>query len=83
MLCRYFAGVVKEGPLSNLDLMKRQPELVKEMVKIEGVFGNWYLDPDDPAIKNRDNLDFFEEKIPLQINKFKDTPLFPSSMHSS
>jgi len=45
-----------------LDLMKRRPELVKEMVKIEGVFGNWYLDPDDPAIKNRDNLNFWKKR---------------------
>ena len=45
-----------------LDLMKRRPELVKEMVKIEGVFGNWYLDPDDPAIKNRDNISFWKKR---------------------
>ena len=45
-----------------LDLMKRRPELVKEMVKIEGVFGNWYLDPDDPTIKNRDNLNFWKKR---------------------
>ena len=45
-----------------LDLMKRRPELAKEMVKIEGVFGNWYLDPDDPAIMNRDNLNFWKKR---------------------
>jgi len=45
--------VAKEGSL---------PELVNEMVKIKGVFGNWYLDPDDPAIKNRDNLDFWKKR---------------------
>jgi hypothetical protein len=29
------------------NLMKRRPELVNKMVKIEGVFGNYYLNPED------------------------------------
>ncbi len=45
-----------------LDLMKRRPDLVNEMVKVEGVFGNWYLDPDAPAIKKRDDLTFWKKK---------------------
>ena len=45
-----------------LDLMNRQPELVNQMVKIEGVSGNWYLNPDDPAIENRNNIDFWKKR---------------------
>lgn len=45
-----------------LDLMSRQPELVNQMVKIEGVSGNWYLNPDDPAIGNRNNFDFWKKR---------------------
>lgn len=45
-----------------LDLMKRRPELANKMVKIEGVFGNWYLDPNDPAFKKRNDLDFWKKR---------------------
>ncbi len=64
-MCKHLPEIMKANQTkidAFLDLMKRRPELVKEMVKIEGVFGNWYLDPDDPAIKNRDNLDFWKKR---------------------
>ena len=64
-MCKHLPEIIKENQKkvdAFLGLMKRQPELVKEMVKIEGVFGNWYLDPDDPAIKNRDNLEFWKKR---------------------
>ncbi len=36
------------------NLMERRPELINEMVKINGMFGSWYLRPEDP---NKDTLD--------------------------
>jgi len=64
-MCKNMPEIIKVNQAkidAFLDLMKRRPELVKEMVKIEGVFGNWYLNPDDPAIKNRDNLTFWKKR---------------------
>jgi len=29
------------------DLLKRKPELIDKMIKIEGVFGNWQMNPED------------------------------------
>jgi len=43
-------------------LFEKYREVGRILGKIEGVFGNWYLDPDDPAIKNRDNLEFRKER---------------------
>ena len=64
-MCKHMPEIMKANQVkidAFLDLMKRRPELANEMVKIEGVPGNWYLDPDDPTIKNRDNLDFWEKR---------------------
>jgi len=64
-MCKNISEIMKANQVkldAFLDLMKRRPELVKEMVKVEGVFGNWYLDPDDPAVKNRDNLNFWKKR---------------------
>ena len=36
------------------NLMERRPELINEMVKINGMFGSGYLRPEDP---NKDTLD--------------------------
>jgi len=64
-MCKHLPEIMKANQKKAdafLNLMKRKPELVNEMVKIEGVFGNWHLDPDDPAIKNRDNLEFWKKR---------------------
>ena len=45
-----------------LGLMRRRPELKNQMVKIDGVFGNWYLDPEDPTIKERNNVNFWKKR---------------------
>jgi len=45
-----------------LSLMRRRPELKFQMVKINGVFGNWYLDPEDPTIKERNNINFWRKR---------------------
>ena len=62
-ICKHMTEIVKANQKkidAFLDLMNRRPELVNQMVKIEGVFGNWFLNPSDPEIKNRNNVEFYK-----------------------
>jgi len=64
-LCKHMAEIIKANQAkidAFLDLMNRRPELANQMVEIEGVFGNWYLDPNDPEMKNRNNVQFFKRR---------------------
>ena len=64
-MCKHLAEIIKANQAkidAFLDLMNRRPELANQMVEIEGVFGNWYLDPNDPEMKNRNNVQFFKRR---------------------
>ncbi len=64
-MCKHMAEIIKANQVkidAFLDLMNRRPELANQMVEIEGVFGNWYLDPSDPEMKNRNNVQFFKRR---------------------
>ena len=64
-MCSHMAEIVEANQAkidAFLDLMDRRPELVNRMVKIEGVFGNWFLDPDDMQRENRNNVQFFKKR---------------------
>ncbi|MCX5697086.1 MAG: hypothetical protein NTU54_03825 [Candidatus Omnitrophica bacterium] len=53
-ICKHLPEAVKANQMkvaAFLDLMKRRPELVNQTVHIEGVQGNWVLNPED-ANKN-------------------------------
>ena len=64
-MCKHMAEIIKANQAkidAFMDLMNRRPELANQMVEIEGVFGNWYLDPNDPEMKNRNNVQFFKKR---------------------
>ena len=64
-MCSHMAEIMEANQAkidAFLDLMQRRPELVNRMVKIEGVFGNWFLDPDDMQVENRNNVQFFKKR---------------------
>jgi hypothetical protein len=64
-MCKHMAEIIQANQAkidAFLDLMNRRPELVNQMVKIEGVVGNWFLDPSDPEMKNRNNVQFFKRR---------------------
>jgi len=43
-------------------LIQRRPELNGEMVKIDGVFGYWLLNRNDPGLKNGTDISFWERR---------------------
>jgi hypothetical protein len=64
-MCKHMAEIIQANQAkidAFLDLMNRRPELANQMVKIEGVVGNWFLDPSDPEMKNRNNVQFFKRR---------------------
>jgi len=64
-MCKHMAEIIEANQVkidAFLDLMNRRPELVNHMVKIDGVFGNWFLDPSDPEVINRNNVQFFKKR---------------------
>ena len=64
-MCKHMAEIIDANQAkidAFLDLMNRRPELVNQMVKIEGVFGNWFLNPNDPEVKNRKNVQYYKRR---------------------
>jgi len=64
-MCNYMAEIIEANQAkidAFLDLMHRRPELVNQMVKIEGIFGNWFLDSSELQMKNRNNVQFFKKR---------------------
>lgn len=64
-MCDHMPEIIKANQAkidAFLGLMRKRPELKYQMVKINGVFGNWYLDPEDPTIKERDNINFWKKR---------------------
>jgi hypothetical protein len=64
-MCDHMSEIIKANQ-AKIDafqsLMRRRPELINQMVKIEGVFGYWHLDPNDPAIQKRNDLNFWRNR---------------------
>ncbi len=58
-ICKHLAEVVKINQIkvdAFIDLMRRRPEFVNEMVHIEGTTGNWVLRPEDVSKNNIEEL---------------------------